>query len=32
MKDRHWAELSAAIGHEIRPEPLLAFQVGLWAG
>jgi hypothetical protein len=27
MKDRHWAQLSAAIGHEIRPEPMLAFQV-----
>ncbi len=27
LKDRHWAQISAAIGHEIRPEASLAFQV-----
>lgn len=27
LKDRHWAQLSAVIGHEIRPEPSLAFQL-----
>ncbi len=27
LKDRHWALLSAAVGHEIRPEATLAFQL-----
>lgn len=26
LKDRHWQQLSAALGHEIRPEPSLALQ------